>query len=218
MYSGVLVGPAVDHEKKERLAPAAADTAAGGANGDVRGHDYLFHDSSARIIADDSGRVLWASDGASSITSDNLSISVTDGALLGRTRHSDRLLRDLLADARASESPVVQLISRAANEVPELFVHARSSAGKSEPVIALTIRRLQRTLDRLPDLTRLYGLTPTEQQIIGLMVQGHSITEIAGELHKSVLTVRTHIKRTYLKLNVGTKEQLFSMVMKLMLD
>jgi DNA-binding CsgD family transcriptional regulator len=44
------------------------------------------------------------------------------------------------------------------------------------------------------------------------------VAEIAVELHKSVLTVRTHVKRIYTKLNVGTKEQLFSNVMKLMID
>jgi DNA-binding CsgD family transcriptional regulator len=51
-----------------------------------------------------------------------------------------------------------------------------------------------------------------------MMVQGQSVTEISDRLHKSVLTVRTHVKRVYSKLGVGTKEQLFSTVMKLMVD
>lgn len=217
MYSGTLVGPAPDRAEVEQPGPGSAAVAAG-PNSDVRSLQHLFHNPAARILADEAGKILWASEGAASITSDNLCISAVNGMLAGRTRHSERLLRELFEEAATSQAPVQQLIARAANEVPELFVHARSASGKSAPVIALTIRRLQRRLGPLPDLTQLYGLTPTEQQIIGLMIQGHSITEIAEELHKSVLTVRTHIKRTYLKLNVGTKEQLFSMVMKLMLD
>jgi DNA-binding NarL/FixJ family response regulator len=50
------------------------------------------------------------------------------------------------------------------------------------------------------------------------MFQGQSVTEIAQAVHKSVLTIRTHVKRIYGKLNVGTKEQLFSTVLKLMVD
>jgi DNA-binding CsgD family transcriptional regulator len=51
-----------------------------------------------------------------------------------------------------------------------------------------------------------------------MMVRGQSVTEIAEQLHKSVLTVRTHVKRAYGKLGVGSKEQLFATVMKLMVD
>ena len=83
---------------------------------------------------------------------------------------------------------------------------------------SFTIRRLDRDMRETPDLRRLYGLTKTEQQIVGEMLRGRSVAEIAVELHKSVLTVRTHVKRIYTKLNVGTKEQLFSSVMKLMID
>lgn len=218
MYSTVLVG----HSTKPagQMGPEPESKAAGPEESsmEVRGLQFLFDDSAARIIADDSGKVLWVTASATSIAAENLCLSITDGSLTGRTRHSERLLRELLSDAKASQGPVEQLIARAANEVPELFVQAHCPQSVKEPVVALTIRRLQRQLDHLPDLNRLYGLTPTEQQIIGLMVQGRSVTEIAAELHKSVLTVRTHIKRTYLKLNVGTKEQLFSTVMKLMLD
>jgi DNA-binding CsgD family transcriptional regulator len=85
-------------------------------------------------------------------------------------------------------------------------------------LILLTIRNLARDLDGIPDLGRLYGLTRTEQQVTRMMIQGQSVTEIGSRLNKSVLTVRTHVKRVYSKLGVGTKEQLFSTVMKLMVD
>jgi DNA-binding CsgD family transcriptional regulator len=99
-----------------------------------------------------------------------------------------------------------------------LFVRAQNYPLHGAACTLLTIRMLARELHEIPDLGRLYGLTRTEQQIVGMMVQGQSVTEIAQQLHKSVLTVRTHVKRMYSKLNVGTKEQLFSTVIKLMVD
>jgi DNA-binding NarL/FixJ family response regulator len=124
----------------------------------------------------------------------------------------------LLADSARSDEPVEQLFSRAANELPELFVRARSSTDRDSRVVAMTFRQLVRELTGVPDLTRLYGLTPTEQQITELMLQGLSVAAIAEKLHNSVLTVRTHIKRAYVKLNVGSKEQLFSTIIRLMVD
>jgi DNA-binding CsgD family transcriptional regulator len=73
-------------------------------------------------------------------------------------------------------------------------------------------------MDQLPDLSRLFGLTRTEHKIVRMLMQGHSVRGIAAQLGTSVLTVRTHLKRTYAKVNVGTKEQLFSTMLKLMLD
>jgi DNA-binding NarL/FixJ family response regulator len=155
---------------------------------------------------------------ASRLVSDNACIAVVDGKLTGRTRHNDRLLQTLLADSARSDEPVEQLFSRAANELPELFVRARSSTDRDSRVVAMTFRQLVRELTGVPDLTRLYRLTPTEQQITELMLQGLSVAAIAEKLHNSVLTVRTHIKRAYVKLNVGSKEQLFSTIIRLMVD
>lgn len=188
------------------------------ANSEVRGFALLFREAGARLIVDNRGGILWQSAAAAALARKSGCIGIGNGHLTGLTRHSERLLESLLEDAHKSSGAVDQLLARAANEVPELFVRARSCSGRAAGALALTIRELDRKLDHIPDLTRLYGLTPTEQQVTKMMLQGRSVTEIAAELEKSVLTVRTHIKRSYVKFNVGTKEQLFSSIIRMMVD
>jgi DNA-binding CsgD family transcriptional regulator len=184
----------------------------------VRGLPFLFGNDGCRIVVDSSARVLWASLGGGVLDSPASCLGIVDGRLTGRTRHSDRLLRTLIADVEQSKAPLQQLVSSAANEPAELLVTATNCSSGASNLFAITIRDLHRELSAMPDLTRLYGLTPTEQQITRMMIQGLCVNSIAQQLHNSVLTVRTHIKRAYVKLNVGTKEQLFAMMLKLMVD
>ena len=232
MYSGAIITPertGVAEKKARRQQLSAAVPAHGSAtvlpapkprtaNVEIRGFPFHFSENGAQLIVEPSGRILWLSAASTVLAEASACIALEKGELSGRTRHTELLLRKLLEDAQAASGPVDQLVSRAANDIPELFLRARTCSGQKDGAIAITIRQLDRKVDDIPDLTRLYGLTPTEQQITAMMLQGRSVTEIAEELHKSVLTVRTHIKRTYVKLNVGTKEQLFSAVIRLMVD
>jgi DNA-binding CsgD family transcriptional regulator len=178
-----------------------------------------FADHGAKLVLDENRRVIWASAGATLLASGQSCISVTNGLFGGRTRYSDLLLRDLCASAQDSGDPMVEmLVAPESSQAPQLFVRAERHPVSGERFILLTVRDLVRDLDGLPDLGRLYGLTRTEQQVTRLMIQGQSVTEIGSRLNKSVLTVRTHVKRVYNKLDVRTKEQLFSTVMKLMVD
>lgn len=180
---------------------------------------FLLADSGARILTDANRRIVWATSGATLLVSGGSCITIADGELSGQTRHSDALIREMLEDSElAAPAPVVRLVGSEAASPPELFVKAQNYPLAGGACTLLTIRDLARELQEIPDLGGLYGLTRTEQKIVTMMLRGQSVTEIAGELHKSVLTVRTHVKRVYSKLGVGSKEQLFSTVMKLMVD
>jgi DNA-binding CsgD family transcriptional regulator len=225
MYSGVLVGQAardsvVRRGEAGRSAKFEAGEETEEANLEVRGFPFRLRDESARMIAESAGKLLWLSDGAEKLIAESECIGIKDGKLFGRTRHSDRLLEALLGDVQPGSGHVDQLLARAANELPELFIQACSCSrrGSRRGAVALTLRRLNRKIADIPNLIRLYGLTPTEQQVARMIIQGRSVNEIAAELNKSVLTVRTHIKRMYVKMDVGTKEQLFSTVIRLMVD
>jgi DNA-binding CsgD family transcriptional regulator len=180
---------------------------------------FPFTDRGAKLILDGNRRVIWASADATLLASGHSCISIANGEFGGRTRHSDALVRDLCDDAEHAADGIADLlVAPEASLCPELFVRAQSYSVPGDRLILLTIRNLARDLDGIPDLGRLYGLTRTEQQVTRMMIQGQSVTEIGSRLNKSVLTVRTHVKRVYSKLGVGTKEQLFSTVMKLMVD
>ena len=181
---------------------------------------FPFSETGARIITDEDRRILWTTAAAAQLTAGHSCVSIANGELSGRTRHSDSILRDLSAVAgHSGHSEAERLIGPEPSHAPELFVRASSYSVPAGPTfIVFTLRSLVRDLKGVPDLGRLYGLTQTEQQITRMMLEGQSVTDIANRLNKSVLTVRTHVKRVYSKLNVGTKERLFSTVMKLMVD
>ncbi len=185
----------------------------------ISGFPLPIADSGARLITDENRAVVWATSGAALLASGKSCITISNGVLSGRTRHSDALLRELFEELElAAPRAAVRLIASEPSRRPELFVQAQAYPAPGAAHILLTIRSLERDLQEIPDLGRLYGLTRTEQQISAMMIKGQSVTEISRHLHKSVLTVRTHVKRIYGKLQVGTKEQLFSTVMKLMVD
>ena len=179
---------------------------------------FLLGGGGAKVLTDELGVVLWRSAGAALLGSKTRCVTISNGELCGRTRHSDALLGKLLAAAAVSHQPLEKLLAASASDAPQLYVQARSCIAGGSHLIAVTIRELDRDLDAIPDLCQLYGLTRTEQEITRKMLQGHSVAEIADELNKAELTVRTHIKRLYVKLNVRTKEQLFAIVLKLMVD
>ena len=179
---------------------------------------FLIGGGCAKIVTDETGKVLWRSAGAALLTSKMCCVMISDGELCGRSRYADTLLRRLLSAAASSAAPVEELFSTSLSESRELYVKARSCVAGDLRVIEVTLRELDRDLSDIPDLCRLYGLTRAEQEITRKMLQGHSVAEIAAELGKAELTVRTHIKRLYVKLNVRTKEQLFAIVLKLMVD
>jgi DNA-binding CsgD family transcriptional regulator len=184
----------------------------------VTGLPFEFREAGARAMVAAGGRALWLSPAALDIIGSSDSIAVVDGKLVGRTRHSEQLLRGLFLEVLQRSGTVDLLVAPASTEPPKLFLQAHNCGAGSNAVIAITFRALDRDMDRLPDLTKLFALTPTEHKIVRLLIQGHSVRVIAAQLGTSVLTVRTHLKRTYAKVNVGTKEQLFSTLLKLIID
>ena len=55
-------------------------------------------------------------------------------------------------------------------------------------------------------------LTPRELQVARLAAQGQRNSEIANELHISILTVETHLKHVYGKLQIRSRTELARMI------
>ena len=51
-------------------------------------------------------------------------------------------------------------------------------------------------------------LSPAERDVFNLYVQGYTAKEIANILSLSINTIKTHTKRIYMKLNVGSRKEL----------
>lgn len=76
-------------------------------------------------------------------------------------------------------------------------------APMSPSIARMVIGKLQNPPNEKPD----YSLTERETQTLRSLAQGNSYKMIADELHISIDTVRTHIKRIYEKLHVHSQTE-----------
>ncbi|MDY6922357.1 MAG: helix-turn-helix transcriptional regulator [Pseudomonadota bacterium] len=60
------------------------------------------------------------------------------------------------------------------------------------------------------DTGAIFGLTNAEERLLKKLVGGANAEELAGILGISIETVRTHVKRSYAKIGVANREQLFA--------
>ena len=77
--------------------------------------------------------------------------------------------------------------------------------------MALALRDLSAPVEvACADLEPIFGVTPGEHQVVLHLLRGQSSSEIAEQSGKSILTIRTHVKRAYGKIGVKTRGQLFA--------
>ena len=62
------------------------------------------------------------------------------------------------------------------------------------------------------DFHKVFGLTRAETVVVKRIMGGESADTIAEELSVTLDTIRTHVRRIYVKLEVNNREQLFSKV------
>jgi DNA-binding CsgD family transcriptional regulator len=76
----------------------------------------------------------------------------------------------------------------------------------AEPEVVLTD-----TTERAEALTKYFGLSPREQDVVQLLISGHTAPAICKELYLSIHTVKTHIKHIYRKTGVSKRQQLIAL-------
>ena len=97
---------------------------------------------------------------------------------------------------------------------PEELVAAVHTIGAGDSLLSPSVTR--RVIDRIaqqpiPDLAdqaKLYELTPREREVLELVARGLSNREIARELVVEESTIRTHIKRILMKLELRDRVQI----------
>jgi DNA-binding XRE family transcriptional regulator len=69
-----------------------------------------------------------------------------------------------------------------------------------------TVRKLAEALGVEPSVLLVYELVPREHEVLRLMKQGHSMSEVAQRLHMSRATVMVQLENIMTKLTEGTRE------------
>jgi DNA-binding NarL/FixJ family response regulator len=116
---------------------------------------------------------------------DSLTAGAT-GYLLKRTPHAQVL--EAIRNAWEGGSPMTSSIAR---KVVQSFQRARAalSSGRPHP------------------LAEAVHISPREEEVLKLLVQGYRYKEIADTLEIAVETVRTHLRRIYEKLHVSSRTE-----------
>lgn len=168
---------------------------------------WFSQDVSARLVVGRDMAVLVANPNALSVIDACDVLALRDGMLTARDRKSSAELAAIVADAgRKAHFAVV-----GADGGSAVLIEA-VSLGESTPApVGLALRDLSAPVEiECADLESMFGVTPGEQQVLVQLLKGYSSGEIAEQFGKSILTVRTHVKRAYGKIGVKTRGQLFA--------
>lgn len=102
------------------------------------------------------------------------------------------------------------------NSSPERIVEAIIDIKNGgSPMSAAIARKVVQAFNRPEELSdEYYLLTPREKEILSFLEDGLRYKEIAGKLHLSVETVRTHIRNIYMKLQVQSRTEALNKIRK----
>ena len=168
---------------------------------------WIQRERRAHILIDATLRVRWMNLAAERLLSRPNSILVRNGHIRSRENRFERQLRDLIKGASA-ELKVCSLHDAKSGQ--NLLLGATSLAPPSEDLIGLTVAEVTEDFDlHLADMHAPFGLTQSETRVTQLLLSGHTAEQAALELGVSLETIRTHIKRTYVKLGVSSREAFF---------
>lgn len=96
----------------------------------------------------------------------------------------------------------------------ETLLHALKSTGEQgyylTPATITNLLHQIKKEESVPNLQETYHLTEKETQIVELVKEGLTYTEIATKLYISYHTVNHHLKNIYIKTNVRSKSELLS--------
>lgn len=95
---------------------------------------------------------------------------------------------------------------------------AAGSVGLAAPVNQSQADVETPTHPRIKAAVAKLGLTQRESQIVEKFAIGKSTQALANELFISAATVRTHLRKIFTKLNIGSRVELLSMVIAKILE
>ena len=166
--------------------------------------DWFMSDCTPRVIVSRSLKVLAANSRALEMIAASDFLSICDGRLLAAPSPASLDL----AVANAGVEARVQLMGEVHSGI---LVTIHSAADEADEPVFLELRDLSFPVECVcADLRPVFDLSAGEQSAILGLLRGQSPREIAVETHRSVLTVRTLLKRAYVKIGVRSVPQLFA--------
>lgn len=167
--------------------------------------NWLQLDRRARLVVRADMRVDWANREASALFDRRLGIGIHDGVLLFSSPDSDRAFRAFITAPEASRHCLALPTD---DRAQWLLFDAYILAPNGQALTGIEVRLDDLGVRGHHDLGVVFGLTPAEHRIALNLLDGINVTAIAARLGVGVGTVRTHVRRIYQKIDVGSREEL----------
>jgi len=103
-------------------------------------------------------------------------------------------------------TPATEALARAVLRTPRDVVALQSLAAETDDARVRSVYRLLLAVDGLPT-PRFCPLTTREKFMLSLLAQGMTYKQIARQSNLQVSTVRTHLRKIYIKLEVPDRAQ-----------
>lgn len=168
--------------------------------------EWAGADPARRFIVTQNLTVVWASDSGHKFLDDGVVLHRA-GSTMRLTDHSlQSALNDLVAHADDQFS--TWHMTRPGEQVQLLFVARRISPGSE--LVGLKMQDTSPGFKpQWANFAGAFSLTPAEYRVSLLLLDGNSVDRAATLLGLGEATVRSHVKRLYLKLEVTSKEEMF---------
>lgn len=169
--------------------------------------DWMCSEERARILVDKHLTAHWVNSSAATLMNTSHSVVHRNGRILARDRRVDGELRTFVE--RATREVSAQCLSDPGTG-EQVVMTAIRLPSPWEHLVGMTLQRASDDCSvRLANLEQALGLTRTEARVAHHLFCGRTAEETAEDLQVSLDTIRTHIKRTYAKLGVSSREHFF---------
>ena len=168
---------------------------------------WISADTAAKLLVDETLRILWANP----VALDWLRIGDCFKLMSGQLwmSHSQPQMQELIRRAEEADQGFCAPVEGA--EAHVIICAKRLANAKGERCFGVTARRTDRPSDSpLFGVSEIFRVTPREMAVLRLLLAGRTAQEIANGQRISIETVRTHIRRIYTKLEVNSREGLFT--------
>jgi DNA-binding CsgD family transcriptional regulator len=169
------------------------------------------HASPSLILSVHDGRVVWANRATLALAADGEDLTIHNGVLHFGDKAVQQDFRETLN--RLGDEVCAWCFKRRGRDDHYVVSIERLAPEDEPPAVAMMFTETSRERQYVwCDIGSIFGLTRAEAAIVRRLAGGDRADVIAAELGIALDTVRTHIRRIYAKLEVNSREQLFSLV------
>jgi DNA-binding CsgD family transcriptional regulator len=185
------------------------DSAAGLVTGLAALVDELAHGA---ILMTLEGRLMHANDAGAHELARARTLTVRQGLVQACEVDSERGLHVAVLRAADGKRGLVQLQAADGPALPVAVLPLKSPGGEPACVALLFARNAVCDSLMLGFFARSHALTPTEEQVLGILCEGCSAPQIARQLEVAVSTVRSHIRSVCAKTQCTSVRELVGRV------